>query len=136
VDIDPCSDFCHGLLCSSYISLGPGRITSGGSDSEISIGHSHIQANDIRALTHTVWRSANLCKVHEGFLIDRVDVTLEGTTVLIEFGSKLKYEACSTKLLVRIIFCCSRCEVAKATPIVGPVLNFIGNSSDWIAVWR
>jgi hypothetical protein len=68
--------------------------------------------------------------VHEGFLIDWVDVTIKGITVLVEFRSELKTEAGSTKLLMGIV-CRSSCgEVAKIAPIVGPVLDLIGDSSD------
>ncbi len=136
MNIHPKADFRYCLLCGSNIILGPGRVTSGGRDSKFSIRCSRTQAGDIGALTHTVWRPANLCKMHEGFLIDWVDIALKGTTVLIEFRSELKDEAGSTKLLIPIIFRSSCGCVANITPIIGPVLDLIGDSSEGIAIWR
>ncbi len=130
MNIHPSADFRYCLLCGSNVILGPRRITGASRDCEVPIRFSNNQASDIGPLTHTEWRPADLCKVHKGFLIDRVDGIFKVRTILIECRSELKAEGSSTKLLERIIIRSSCGEVANITPIVGPVLDLIGDCSD------
>ncbi len=103
MNIDPGADFCYRLLRGSNVSLGPGRITSTGCDSEspARLGRSH--ADYIGAFTQTQGRPANLREVHQGFLIDRVNGILKGSTVLVERSPELEGEGGSTKLHESVI---------------------------------
>jgi hypothetical protein len=87
-------------------------------------------------LTQTQGRLANLRKVHQWLLIDRVNVILKGSTVLVECSPKLEGEGGSTKLLERIILRSSRGGVADSTRIVVPVLYLITDSGESITVRR
>ncbi len=130
MDIHPSADFRYGLFCGINVGLGPCRITGAGRDCEASIRFSHNHASDIGTLTQTEWRPADLRKVHEGFLIDRVDGIFKVSTILIKCSSNLKAEAGSTKLPERVINGSSRGEVAKIAPIVCPVLDLFVDGSD------
>ena len=86
-----------------------------------------LHTDDIGALTHTEGRPANLCKVHQRFLIDWINLVIEGGTVLVEIISDLICEGGSTELLVRPIFASSCGGVAKTTPVVVPVFDLISD---------
>jgi hypothetical protein len=136
VSIEPGADFCYCLLRGSNISLGPGRITSNGRDRKLPVRLGRLHTDDIGTLTHTEGRPANLRKVHQRFLVDRINRIIEGGTVLVECVSDLKCEGGSTELLVRPIFASSRGGVSGIAPVVVPVLDLITNSGDCISVWR
>lgn len=118
------------------VSLGPGRITSTGCDCEspARLGSSHT--GDVGALNQTQGHLANLRKVHQWLLIDRVNVILKGSTVLVECTPKLEGEGGSTKLLERIIGGGSCGGVADSTRVVVPVLYLITDSGESITVRR
>lgn len=136
MSIEPGADFCYCLLRGSNISLRPGRITSNGRDRKLPIRRGRLHTDDIGTLTHTEGRPANLRKMHQRFLVDRVNVIFKGGTVLVEFVSELKCEGGSTEHLVCPIFATSCRGVSDVAPVVVPVLDLITNSGDCISVWR
>ena len=136
VNIDPGVDFRYLLLRSRNVSLGPGRITSTGCDCESPARLGSSQTGDVGALNQTQGRLANLRKVHQWLLIDRVNVILKGSTVLVECSPKLEGEGGSTKLLERIIGGGSCGSVADSTRVVVPVLYLITDSGESVTVRR
>ncbi len=89
---------------------------------------SRRQTDDIGTLTHTEGRPANLRKIYERFLIDQINLIIEGGTVLVKFSSNLKGATGSTELLVCPIHGSSRGGVANTTPKVVPVFDLISDS--------